>query len=93
MCIAQAYNENLKLEFLKYKNYQIKIHNNEVIYSMNDNLDLLEFLKYVLGCMQISDLRTEPYNTRAKTIFEKLDLTHFSLNQVKDTIEYLNNKI
>lgn len=55
--------------------------------------DLLEFLKYVLGCTYISDLRTEPYNTRAKAFFEKLDLTYFSLTKIKDATEYLNNKV
>lgn len=54
-----------------------------------NNLELLEFLQYVLGCMQISDLRIEPYNTRAKVLFEKLDLANFSLTQIKDTIEYI----
>jgi hypothetical protein len=55
--------------------------------------DLLEFLKYVLGCTYISDLRKEPYNTKAKAVFERLDLTHFSLTQIRDTTEYLYAKI
>ena len=55
--------------------------------------DLLEFLKYVLGCTYISDLRKEPYNTRAKAFFEKLDLTYFSLTQIRDTTEYLYTEI
>jgi hypothetical protein len=58
-----------------------------------NNLELLEFLKYVLGCMQISDLRKEPYNTKAKAVFERLDLTHFSLTQIRDTTEYLYTEI
>lgn len=37
----------------------------------NKHLDLLEFLKYILGCTYISDLKNETYNAKAKLIFEK----------------------
>lgn len=57
-----------------------------------DNLDLLDFLKYILDCQNISDLRTESYNARAKYLLEKLDLTHYSLTQIIDTIKYLDNQ-
>lgn len=56
---------------------------------MSKELDLLEFLKYILSCEYISDLRTEPYNAKAKLILEKIDIRNFSLNQIKDTIEYV----
>lgn len=53
------------------------------------NYDLLEFLKYILGCEYISDLKTEPYKTKVKMLFEHLDLNYFSLNQIKDAINYI----
>ena len=56
---------------------------------MSKELDLLEFLKYILSCEYISDLRKEPYNAKAKLILEKIDIRNFSLNQIKDTIEYV----
>ena len=59
---------------------------------MNGNLELLEFLKYILGCTYVSDLRVEPYNTRAKLVFERLDLNYYSLKQIRDAIEYLDIK-
>lgn len=51
--------------------------------------DLLEFLKYILGCTYISDLRTEPYNSKARLILQQLNLKYYTLNQVKDAIEYI----
>ena len=59
---------------------------------MNERFDLLEFLKYVLGCTYVSDLRTEPYNTRARLILERLYLGYYSLNQIRDAIEYICSK-
>lgn len=59
---------------------------------MDDDLDMLEFLQYIIGCTYISDLRFEPYNKRAKRILEKLDLTNYSLDQVTDVIEYIYEK-
>ena len=56
---------------------------------MNDKLDLFEFLKYVLDCDYISDLRTEPYNNRARLILCKLDLTSYSQRSIEDIIEYI----
>ena len=59
---------------------------------MDDKLDLFEFLKYVLDCDYISDLRTEPYNNRARLILDRLDLTSYSQHVIKDITEYINNK-
>jgi hypothetical protein len=56
--------------------------------SMNEK-DLLEFLQHALGCTYISDLQTEKYNKRAKLILEKIDIRNFSLNQIRDAIEYV----
>lgn len=54
-----------------------------------DEKDLLEFLQHALGCTYISDLHTEQYNEYAKLILEKIDIRNFSLNQIRDAIEYI----
>lgn len=59
---------------------------------MNEDVELLDFIKYVLGCTYISDLQTEPYNKRAKMILDKLDLRRYSLYQIRDAIEYIYSK-
>ena len=51
--------------------------------------DLLEFLRYTLGCTYISDLRTEPYNNKSKILLNKLDWGCYSLNQIRDVVEYI----
>ena len=53
---------------------------------------LLDLLQFTLGCDYLSDLKIEPYNKKAKIIFENLDLTKFSLSNVKDAILYLYSK-
>ncbi len=52
--------------------------------------DLFEFLKYILGCTYISDLKIEPYNTKAKLILNDLNLDKYSSNQIYDVFEYIN---
>lgn len=59
---------------------------------MNEDFDLLDFLKYILGCTYISDLRTSPYNDRAKLLLKFLKLNKFPPEQVRDAFEYLYNK-
>lgn len=54
-----------------------------------DEKDLLEFLQHALGCTYISDLHTEQYNEYAKMILDKIDIRNFSLNQIRDAIEYI----
>ena len=56
---------------------------------MNKDLNLLEFLKYILGCTYISDLKNEPYITKAKLILKFLNLKKYSIDQIRDTFEYL----
>ena len=56
---------------------------------MKSKFDLLEFLQYILGCTYISDLRFEPYNTKAKVVLKNIKLRKYSLKQIKDTIQYL----
>ena len=41
---------------------------------MNNKLDLFEFLKYILDCTYIFDLRTIHYNNNAKLILKQLNL-------------------
>ena len=62
---------------------------NETKESSMDEKDLLEFLQYALSCTYISDLKTEQYNKRAKLILEKIDIRNFSMNQIRDAIEYI----
>lgn len=63
--------------------------NNEV----SDLSDLFEFLKYILGCTYISDLRIEPYNIKAKLILNQLNLEKYSSKQLKDVFEYIYGEI
>jgi hypothetical protein len=56
---------------------------------MNKELDLLEFLQYIVGCDYISDLKNEPYNSKAKLLLSQLDVSYYSLNQIKDATEYI----
>ena len=59
--------------------------------NLMDEKDLLEFLQHTLNCTYISDLHTGQYNERAKLILEKIDIRNFSLNQIRDAIEYVYN--
>ena len=52
-------------------------------------MSLLSFMKEVLGCKYISDLRQDPLNSRAKLLWSKLDLSHYSLCEICDASEYL----
>lgn len=56
---------------------------------LNEESDLFEFLKYILGCTYISDLRIEPYNTKAKLIFKLLNFEKYSSNQIEDIFKYI----
>lgn len=62
---------------------------NEISNEISEDSDLLEFLQHALGCTYISDLHTEQYNEHAKLILEKIDIRNFSLNQIRDAIEYI----
>ena len=55
----------------------------------NNETDLLEFLKYILGCAYISDLRINPYRDKAKLILSYLNLNRFSFKQLVDTFKYI----
>ena len=59
---------------------------------IDEDLHLLEFLKYILGCEYISDLKNEPYNIKAKLILRQLNLKTYSQNQINDVVEYIFSK-
>lgn len=67
-------------------NAVINIDKTKVI---NDGIDLFELLRNLLCCTYISDLRTEPYNTRAKLVLKRLNLDSSFSNQVKDVYRYI----
>ena len=54
-----------------------------------DEKDILEFLQHALGCTYISDLRIDPYNERAKLILDRIDMRCYSLNSIRQAIDYL----
>ena len=56
---------------------------------MEKDIEPLEFLRYILGCDYISDLRIEPYNTKAKLLLNNLGIRQYSLNQIHKAIEYI----
>ena len=53
-------------------------------------VDVLEFLKQALYCDYISDLRREPYNSKAKALLKHVDLSGYPDNQVRDIYRYLS---
>lgn len=55
----------------------------------NKELDLLELLRYTIGCTYISDLRTEPYNAKARLVLRQFNLKKFPCNQISDVFEYI----
>lgn len=58
----------------------------------NEYSDLLEFLKYILDCTYISDLRTETYNTKAKLMLKFMNLKKYSIKQINNALEYIYYK-
>jgi hypothetical protein len=58
----------------------------------DNQISLLEFIKEVLGCKYISDLRREPLNSRAKLLWSKLDLSHYSLYEICNASQYIFQK-
>ena len=51
--------------------------------------DLLEYLQSILRCTYLSDLRTEPYNSRARQLMTQISLAAFPSRQVSDAFHYL----
>ena len=56
-------------------------------------LDLLDFLKYILDCTYISDLRRNPYINKVKLLLEYLNLKKFSSKEVEDALDYFDNEL
>lgn len=54
-----------------------------------ESLDLLELVQYIIGCEYLSDLKYDPYNSRAKILLQNISFDHYSLNQIRDTINYI----
>lgn len=57
---------------------------------MDEISDLLEFLKYVLGCAYISDLKTKDYKDKAKQILNQLETNEYSSNQIQYVLDYID---
>lgn len=59
---------------------------------MTKTTDLFEVLKNLCGCEYISDLRYEPYISKARLRMQTLCTDSFSLFQLSDMAEYLYEK-
>lgn len=51
--------------------------------------DLFEELRLLVGGSYVSDLRYEPYRSKAKSAMKKCELTYFSLHTLSEMAEYL----
>lgn len=51
--------------------------------------DIFERLKKALDCTYISDMRTEPYCSKAKALLKEMDIDDYSLNELNEIAFYL----
>ena len=58
----------------------------------NNKTDIFETLKNTLGCEYISDMKFEPYRTKAKEALKSMKLSILSLSELKDIAQYLYGK-
>ena len=58
----------------------------------NNKTDIFETLKNILGCEYISDMKFEPYRTKAKEVLKSMELSILSLSDLKDIAQYLYEK-
>lgn len=58
----------------------------------NNKTDIFETLKNILGCEYISDMKFEPYRTKAKETLKSMELSILSLSDLKDIAQYLYEK-
>lgn len=58
----------------------------------NNKTDIFETLKNILGCEYISDMKFEPYRTKAKETLKSMDLSILSFSDLKDIAQYLYEK-
>ena len=56
---------------------------------MKSKENLLDFIAYILGCTFLSDLKSEPYNSRAKVLLQNMKLRKYSWKEIADAIQYL----
>jgi hypothetical protein len=53
-------------------------------------MELLESLRYKIGCFYISDLRTNPFfNKEARYNLWHINLFEYSIDEIVDAIDYL----
>lgn len=55
-------------------------------------MDIFEQLKDKIGCKCISDLRYDPYRTKAKRMLKELDIEQCSLFELNDLEFYFYEK-
>lgn len=58
----------------------------------NNKTDVFETLKNIIGCEYISDMKFEPYRTKAKEALKSMKLSALSLSELKDLVMYLYEK-
>ena len=51
--------------------------------------DIFEKLKKAVGCTYISDMRTEPYCSKAKSLLKEMGIDDYSLKELNDISFYL----
>lgn len=56
---------------------------------MEKTTDLFEVLQELCGCEYISDLRSAPYLSKARSLMQTICFEPFSLFQLSDMAEYL----
>lgn len=58
----------------------------------NNKTDFFETLRTTIGCEYISDMKFEPYRTKAKEALKSMKLSILSLSELKDIAQYLYGK-
>ena len=57
--------------------------------AMTECTDLFEILKNLVCCTYISDLRTAPYNAKARMLLSCMDLARYSAGHINDVRKYI----
>ena len=53
-------------------------------------MELLEFLRVILGCEFLSDLRFEPYYSKVLMLLSQLKLQNYTVKDINEVKKYLN---